>query len=513
MSLDARSTPLYPGNAAATSTDAAAHGEDAVLRSNGRARSAFLAAGKPRARRRGWLVRRMLLAADVIGLLVAFLATEALFSGTNPRVDTIGIPTETAIFVATLPVWLVAAQLYGLYDKDEEGATHSTADEFVNVFHLITVGVWVFFALSWLTGLTSPSQPKLATFWMTSITFVVFGRTAARALARRRPAYVQNTVIVGAGDVGQLVGRKLVQHPEYGINLVGFLDAEPKERRADLADAQLLGPPEELTRVVREERIDRVIVAFSKERHKELLELVWSLREDDVQIDLVPRLFEAVNPQVGIHSLEGFPLLGLGPTRVSRSSLFLKRSLDLVGASILVVAVAPLLALIAALVRRDSPGPIFFRQERLGRNMRPFTLLKFRTMRPGSPDEPDEARLTGLGALLRAWSIDELPQLWNVLRGDMSLVGPRPLLPVYLDRYTAAQARRHEVRPGITGLAQVSGRNALTWEEKFALDVWYVDHRSLRVDLWILWRTLVAVARREGVSASGHATMPEFLGS
>ena len=134
-------------------------------------------------------------------------------------------------------------------------------------------------------------------------------------------------------------------------------------------------------------------------------------------------------------------------------------------------------------------------------------------MHPGRPGDSDEARLTRLGAFLRAASLDELPQLWNVLGGDMSLVGPRPLLMEYLERYSPEQARRHEVLPGITGLAQVRGRNALSWEEKFALDVWYVDHASLRLDLYILWRTLVAVVRRSGVSAPDHATMPVFLGS
>ena len=172
-----------------------------------------------------------------------------------------------------------------------------------------------------------------------------------------------------------------------------------------------------------------------------------------------------------------------------------------------------MLLLTALAVRLSMGSPVLFRHRRAGYRGRPFTLLKFRTMRPGAPGEPDDARLTRLGALLRAASLDELPQLWNVLCGDMSLVGPRPLLMEYLARYTPEQARRHDVPPGITGLAQVRGRNAITWEEKFALDVWYVDHASLRLDLYILWRTLVAVVRRSGVSAPGHATMPVFLGS
>lgn len=172
---------------------------------------------------------------------------------------------------------------------------------------------------------------------------------------------------------------------------------------------------------------------------------------------------------------------------------------------------APVLVLVAALVRVNLGPGVFFRQERPGLHGRPFRILKFRTMR-GGPGT-DAERLTPFGRFLRASSLDELPELFNVLAGDMSLVGPRPLLMQYLERYSPEQARRHEVPPGITGWAQVNGRNALSWEEKFALDVWYVDNRSLWLDAAILWRTLRAVIRREGISAAGEATMPEFLGS
>ena len=191
----------------------------------------------------------------------------------------------------------------------------------------------------------------------------------------------------------------------------------------------------------------------------------------------------------------------------------LARGVDILVATVLLAIAAPAMALVAVLIRASFGAPVLFRQTRAGLGGRLFALYKFRTMRDGRPGEPDRARLTPLGTLLRASSIDELPQLWNVLRGDMAIVGPRPLLPRYLHRYTPEQARRHEVRPGITGLAQVTGRNALTWEDKFALDVWYVDHRSLGLDLWILWRTVVALMKRHGVSAAGHATMPEFLGT
>lgn len=196
---------------------------------------------------------------------------------------------------------------------------------------------------------------------------------------------------------------------------------------------------------------------------------------------------------------------------------FGKRSFDLGLTILLVVLTSPVLTLLALLVRIKLGSPILFRQQRPGLRGRPFILYKFRTMTSARDANdnllPDAKRLTPFGHFLRSTSLDELPELWNVLKGDMSLVGPRPLLMQYLDRYTPEQARRHEVRPGITGWAQVNGRNALSWEEKFQLDVWYVDHLSLRLDMKIIALTLWKTLRREGISQPGQATMEEFKGS
>ena len=193
-----------------------------------------------------------------------------------------------------------------------------------------------------------------------------------------------------------------------------------------------------------------------------------------------------------------------------------KRLFDVMTASIALLILAPFLVALAAAVKVALGSPVLFRQLRPGLGGRPFKLLKFRTMRDavdahGRP-LPDSERLTGFGRFLRATSLDELPELWNVVRGDMSLVGPRPLLVQYLDRYSPEQARRHEVRPGLTGWAQVNGRNAIDWPQKLAMDVWYVDHRSFWLDLRILARTIGQVLSRKGVSSEGCATMPEFMG-
>lgn len=197
--------------------------------------------------------------------------------------------------------------------------------------------------------------------------------------------------------------------------------------------------------------------------------------------------------------------------------LLAKKTFDRALALGALVATAPLIAAAAVAVRTTLGSPVFFRQERPGRGGVPFRIVKMRTMSdhrgPDGDLLPDDKRLTKLGKFLRASSIDELPQLWNVLRGDLSLVGPRPLLLQYLPLYSREQARRHHVLPGITGWAQIHGRNALGWEEKFALDLWYVDHWSLGLDLRILARTLGSVLNRQGISSAGHVTMPNFEGS
>ncbi len=194
-----------------------------------------------------------------------------------------------------------------------------------------------------------------------------------------------------------------------------------------------------------------------------------------------------------------------------------KRIFDLLLTLPGVVVLSPVLLLLAILVRIRMGAPVLFTQQRPGMGGKPFAMYKFRTMNEASDQDgnllPDAQRLTGLGRFLRAFSLDELPELVNVLRGEMSLVGPRPLLLRYLERYTPGQARRHEVLPGITGWAQVNGRNVLTWEDKFAHDVWYVDHWSLWLDIRILVMTLWKVIRREGISQPGFATAPEFMGS
>jgi exopolysaccharide biosynthesis polyprenyl glycosylphosphotransferase len=470
---------------------------------------------------RGWLVRRLLLAADVLGLSAAFLVAEVALGSAQG----VAVGTEYLLFLAILPVWVVLAKLHGLYDRDEERTDHSTADDLVGVMHVVTFGAWVFYAGSHIADLAAPQLRKVALFWALAILLVTLARAAARSYSRRNIAYVQNTVIVGAGDVGQTIARKLLNHPEYGINLVGFVDAQPRERRDDLEDLTLLGPPERLPAIVRLLGVERVIVAFSNDGHEPTLELIRSLKDLEIQVDVVPRLYELVSPGAGIHTVEGLPLIGLPPLRLSRSSRLLKRTMDVVVSALGLLVLAPLLVLIALLIKLDSPGPVFFRQVRMGARDRTFRIFKFRTMAIDADERkaevahlnmharnggdprmfkiPDDPRATRAGRLLRRFSLDEVPQLLNVLKGEMTLVGPRPLILDEDDEISSEWARKRlDLKPGITGLWQVLGRSAIPFEEMVKLDYLYVTTWSLGSDIRLMFRTLPALVRGEHGSAT-----------
>jgi exopolysaccharide biosynthesis polyprenyl glycosylphosphotransferase len=473
-------------------------------------------------RRRGWLVRRMLLVADVVGLILALLLAEWLASRTG-RSDAVDVRAEILLFVATLPGWVVIAKLYGLYDHDEERTDHSTADDVGGVFHLATVCTWLCLVAAHVTHLARPGVLKLSLFWAAAVVFVSSGRALARSIARRQVAYVQNTVIVGAGEVGQLVAKKLLQHPEYGINLVGFVDDRPKERRDDLRHLTLLGGPDRLTAIVRLFDVERVIIAFSNDDHQETLRLIRSLKDLDVQIDIVPRLFELVGTNVGMHTVEGLPLFGLAPPRLAKSSKLLKRTMDLPITLLGVVLLAPVFLAIAVAIKLDSRGPVFFRQVRMGYGNRTFRIWKFRTMSVDADERkhevvhlnkhlgnggdprmfkiPDDPRVTRVGRFLRRHSLDELPQLFNVLVGEMSLVGPRPLIVSEDECVTEWARQRLRLKPGVTGLWQVLGRDDIPFQEMVKLDYLYVNSWSLGADLKLVVKTLPVMfgAGRRGI--------------
>ena len=466
---------------------------------------------------RGWLVRRALLTADVVGLTVAFALAQHLY-GPQAREDgALGGWGELLVFLISLPAWVVAAKFYGLYDRDEERADHSTVEDSAGIFHLVTVCTFLLFAISLLTKWFNPPFTKLFVFWFIAIASVMLARFGARAFCRRQPHYLQNTVIVGAGDVGQVVARKLLKHPEYGLNLLGFVDGDARERMPGLERLNVLGDQQDVLYLVRLLAIDRVIIAFSSHTDDEVADLVRELSRLSVQVDVVPRLFDVISPGIEIRTVEGLPICSLPPARLSRSSLLIKRALDLAGASLGLLVVAPVFLAAAVAIRIDSPGPVFFRQYRTGEREQIFRIWKFRTMvqdaderkheyahlnkhlAPGGDPRmfkiDDDPRETRLGRWLRRTSLDELPQLINVLAGEMSLVGPRPLILDEMRHVNGWAQRRLDLRPGMTGLWQVLGRDGIGFEEMVRLDYVYVTNWSLSGDLALLAKTIPVLMR------------------
>jgi exopolysaccharide biosynthesis polyprenyl glycosylphosphotransferase len=477
-----------------------------------------------RLERRAWLVPRTLLAADLLGLSFAYVVTTFMWG----EAGAFGSFHQILVFLCTLPCWAIVAKLHGLYRSDQEQTDYSTTDDIVGVFHLVTVGVWILLVATRIgAARLTPSVWALITFWFLAIAILPVARIVARQACKRAQAYQQNTLIVGAGEVGQLIARKLVKHPEYGVNVVGFIDRDPKARRADLPEhLAILGGPERLSEIVKCLDVERVVIAFSNEPISELLSLLRQLRGFPVQIDLVPRLFELVGPRMTMHAVEGLPLLGLPPNRASRTSRAIKRVLDIAVSGAALLALSPVLAYIALRIRFDSDGPIFFRQTRLGTNMKEFTALKFRTMKVGTDQSVHQAAIlrsvsgdadasengglykleradavTPFGARLRRTSLDELPQLINVFKGDMSLVGPRPCIPYETEVFEPHHLERFSMPQGITGLWQVTARANCTYGEALDMDVAYVRSWSLWLDLRLLLRTPLQVLRQRTSTA------------
>lgn len=474
-------------------------------------------------RRRGWLVRRALVTADLVGLVGAFLAAEWLFGeNQTPWQNALDTRAEALVFLATLPVWILVAKLYGLYSQDEERTGHSTADEIVSVFHMVTVGAWVLMACAWVTGLAQPQFAKLLTFWALAVVLVAIARSFARQLCRRSDSYSQNALIVGTGPVGTLVARKLLQHLEYALRTVGFVSSGSAP--SPILGVPVVGGADRIASAIAALDVDRVIVTPDGLADDDVVQLVHDLKGLDVQIDIVPRTFEVIGPRADLHSIEGVPVIGLPPTRLPRSALAMKRSLDVVGALLGLIVTAPLIAYAAWRIRRESPGPIFFRQTRRGLDQREFTMLKFRTMTADAGDDSHReyiasimsrdakpeanglfklerhSEITPFGRWLRKTSLDELPQLINVLRGDMSLVGPRPCLPYEIEHFKPHHFERFNVPPGMTGLWQVTARAHSTFLEALEMDVAYARGWSIGLDLRLLMRTPLQILTKSGTT-------------
>ena len=484
----------------------------------------------------------VLAAGDTLALTLAWLAC-ALVLGGFAEVAPLSTPAvPAALWLASVGGWLVVSRLLGVDSPDLRRADHSTADELGGLAFGVLAVTWVTGAVGLALG-APLAERFVPVFWFFgfALAFLVALRPLARMLARRLGLGRQRALVVGAGDVGQLVARKLLTHPGYGIDLVGFVDPHPRQLTAAVADHPVHDAMDDLPTLIRSQRIDRVVVAFSGESDDRVTELVRTLVDLEVRVDVVPRLFELVGPGARLHTMEGLPVLALEHRRASQVQLALKRAFDVVVAGTLLAATAPLFALVALLMKRSSPGPVFYRSSRIGAGGRRFDALKFRTMHlefcrgdgygGESAEEAFERlmsdpelraefeafhklrrdpRVTSIGHFLRRTSLDELPQLINILRGDLSLVGPRAITAEEYDMLVGRGAVPHgaggpkpywemeDLRPGLTGYWQVHGRSNTSFEERVNLDATYAASQSLPLDLTIMARTVREVVSSEG---------------
>jgi exopolysaccharide biosynthesis polyprenyl glycosylphosphotransferase len=355
-----------------------------------------------------------------------------------------------------------------------------------------------------------------ARIWAFATTYLVAGRIVlswGELQARRRGESVRPTLVVGAGNVGHLTARRLLEHPELGLSPIGFLDKEPLDGVDDVG-LPVLGASWDLERIVHEHGVRHVVLTFSTAPQNVLLGVLRRSQELGLEVSMVPRFYEMVVGHVGVEYLGGIPLMTAEPTNPRSWQFGIKYAADRVVAALLLVLVSPIMAAAAVGTWVTSGGPIFFRQTRAGRDGRSFQILKFRSMRPPSNDaaasltlapgtapggvEGDDRR-TRFGAFLRRTSIDELPQLWNVLRGEMSLVGPRPERPEYVDLFTQEVYRygdRSRVKAGITGWAQVHGlRGQTSLADRVEWDNYYIENWSLWLDVKILLLTVLAMVQ------------------
>ena len=476
-----------------------------------RARRAFdglLAGADVPLSRRDSVRRRLLALADVVSLCLAYGVVSIALP--TPRT-----PSDAVIVAAALPLWVVLNKLLGLYDRDTSVIHKSTLDELPKILQSVTLGAGVIFLFGPPVAGLLVDRTQTLVFWAAACVLMPLLRWLARVGVRQRFA-PERTLILGSGDVARVVARKINAHPEYGVKLVGLVDVSSASGEHGDHDPPLLGDIERFDELCREFDVERVVIAFSSAlSHEHLLDAVKASKVRNLKVTIVPRLFEVIGPSVEIDQIEGMTMLGLRGLTRTRSSLMLKRAMDVAGAGLGLVMLAPLLSAIAIAVKVTSPGPVLYAQRRIGRGNKPFRIYKFRTMVDGaealqervahlneaaSPmfKIADDPRVTPLGRFLRRTSLDELPQFLNVLRGEMSLVGPRPLVPVEDNHVIGWHRARLELTPGLTGPWQVLGRTAIPFEEMIKLDYLYVAEWSLWNDIKLLVRTAPVVLRGNG---------------
>lgn len=391
----------------------------------------------------------------------------------------------------------------------------------------IATGVTISIAIVLMYAFLQRFYPSRLIFlyaYVLVIALLVCSRGVARVVRERlwlRGIGVDRVLVVGAGQAGQRLLQWLLGQPQLGYQVVGFVDDQPPPANWGIATQRRverpphLGASGDIGEIVRRQRVDEVIIALPPTAHAQMVEIMNQCRAHDIEFKLVPDLFELTMDRVHIHEVAGLPLIGLRQARIAGWNLVVKRCIDIALATLVLVLAAPLIALIAVAIKLDSPGPMLFRQTRVGRGGRLFTCFKFRSMvadaeaqqraliealqaDPRHPKDPNDPRRTRVGKVLRATSLDELPQFVNILLGEMSVVGPRPPVPAEVALYDEWHRERLQITPGLTGLWQVNGRSDVGFDEMVQLDLYYAEHWSPWLDLKIILRTIPAIVMSRG---------------
>ena len=409
------------------------------------------------------------------------------------------------VFVGAMNVVFFLARLYHL------PRAASRIDEFYTIFGAVSISAMMSVALSVLlfknTTLELNFPRGMAIYaWLLAIVFVTLGRWLhhwVQARMQARGVGRDRLLIVGAGETGQMLLQKIKGSPQLGYEVIGLVTRNPEFALSEVFGTVVLGCTDELPRLIDDHQIDEVIIALPEATHNEILDLIGKCGRASLSVKVFPDVFQIIASQVTIDDIGGLPLLSMRDVRLHGWRVTVKRGMDLVGSAALLVLLSPIMMFVAFLVKLESPGPVFYMQERMGLDARPFKMIKFRSMRndaesngPGWTKAGDPRR-TRVGKILRRLNVDELPQLINVLIGEMSLVGPRPERPVYVEQFKKSVPRymeRHKEKAGLTGWAQVNGlRGDTSIAERTKYDVWYIENWSFLLDMKILIRTLLRV--------------------
>jgi Undecaprenyl-phosphate glucose phosphotransferase len=452
--------------------------------------------------RRLWLAVA-LVAGDAVAAALALVSAYAVrfWSGTIPA--PLGVPAlEPYLFLLLplVPLHALALRVVGLYEYRHE---RTKADEAFLVVQGTSLATLLLVASTFFIRSFSYSRWVILIFWVLDVVSVYGVRLAIREVVRglrRHGRFVRRALVVGAGPLGQELVRRLRAHPEFGVQVVGYLDdRRPAGERIE--GKEVLGGYEAVTRVLADQDVDQLFVALPMDAHHEMLKVLNAIEGELVDVKVVPDILDLVTLRAAVEELEGLPVISLAQTPITGWRRVAKRGVDLALATLGLVLLAPLLSLIALAIRLGSPGPVLYRQERMGLDGRSFAMYKFRSMQVDAEAESGpvwtvegDARRTPVGRLLRRFSLDELPQLWNVLKGEMSLVGPRPERPFFVHQFKTMIPQymlRHKVKSGVTGWAQVNGlRGNTSLEKRIEYDLYYVQNWSLALDLKILLLTL-----------------------